>query len=105
MLKIQHPFSSVVKFLDYPSMPMNGSEYTVFNFRRAVDWGGGVSQAGSSWRMIVNFDRNYCIIPGGNSGNYFSPHYHDQLEMWANGDYKSFDFNVSGEKIIFEVRR
>jgi len=58
-------------------------------------------QAGSSWRMIVNFDENYCIIPGGNSGNYFSPHYSDQLEMWANGDYKSFDFNVRGEKIVF----
>ncbi len=62
-----------MKFFDYPSMPMNGSTYTVFNFRRAVDWGTGLSQAGSSWRMIVNFDRNYCIIPGGNSGNYFSP--------------------------------
>ncbi len=100
-LNIKHAFSSFVKFFDYPSMPMNGSTYTVFNFRRAVDWGTGVSQAGSSWRMIVNFDENYCVIPGGNSGNYFSPHYYDQLEMWANGEYKSFDFNVRGEKIVF----
>ena len=100
-LNIKHAFSSIVKFFDYPSMPMNGSTYTVFNFRRSVDWGTGLMQAGSSWRMIVNFDENYCIIPGGNSGNYFSPHYSDQLEMWANGDYKSFDFNVRGEKIVF----
>jgi len=100
-LNIKHAFSSIVKFFDYPGMPMNGSTYTVFNFRRSVDWGTGLMQAGSSWRMIVNFDENYCIIPGGNSGNYFSPHYSDQLEMWANGDYKSFDFNVRGEKIVF----
>ena len=104
-LNIEHPFSSIVKFFDYPSMPMNGSDYTVFNFRRAVDWGTGLSQAGSSWRMIVNFDRNYCIIPGGNSGNYFSKHYYDQLEMWVNGKYKSLDFEVRGEKIVFEVSK
>ena len=102
-LDIRHPFSSVVKFLDYQSMAMNGSTYTVFNFRRAVDWGTGLAQAGSSWRMIVNFDKNYCVIPGGNSGNYFSEHYSDQLEMWANGKYKQLDFEVRGEKIVFEV--
>ncbi len=102
-LDIKHPFSKVVKFLDYQSMPMNGSTYTVFNFRRAVDWGTGLAQAGSSWRMIVSFDRNYCVIPGGNSGNYFSKHYDDQLEMWANGKYKPFDFEAKGEKIVFEV--
>jgi penicillin amidase len=104
-LNIEHPFSRVVKFFNYPSMPMNGSTYTVFNFRRAVDWETGVSQVGSSWRMIVNFDENYCIIPGGNSGNYFSKHYSDQLEMWANGRYKPLDFEIRGEKIIFEVSR
>ena len=102
-LDIRHPFSSVVKFLDYQSMAMNGSTYTVFNFRRAVDWGTGLAQAGSSWRMIVNFDKNYCVIPGGNSGNYFSEHYSDQLEIWANGKYKQLDFEVRGEKIVFEV--
>ncbi len=102
-LEIEHPFSKILKFFDYPSMPMNGSAYTVFNFRRAVDWGTGLAQAGSSWRMIVNFDKNYCVIPGGNSGNYFSKHYYDQLEMWANGKYKPFDFEVRGEKIVFEV--
>lgn len=104
-LEIEHPFSKIVKFFDYPSMPMNGSAYTVFNFRRAVDWGTGLAQAGSSWKMIVNFDENYCVIPGGNSGNYFSKHYDDQLEMWASGKYKSMDFEVRGERIVFEVAK
>ena len=98
VLKVLHPFSKAIKMFDYPSLPMSGSKYTVFNFRRKG------MQAGSSWRMIVNFDENYCIIPGGNSGNYFSKHYSDQLELWAKGEYKEFSFKISGEKeIVFEV--
>jgi penicillin amidase len=104
-LEIRHPFSRVVKFFDYPSMPVNGSAYTVFNFRKGVQWGEGKLQAGSSWRMIVNFDENLCVIPGGNSGDYFSKHYSDQLKMWANGNYKPFDFKIRGEKIVFRVKR
>ena len=97
VLKIEHPFK--LKFLNYPNLPMNGSKYTVFNFRAHSK----LFQIGSSWRMIVNFDENYCIIPGGNSGNYFSKHYDDQILMWANGRYKPFDFEIKGEKISFEV--
>ena len=99
VLKIEHPFK--LKFLNYPYLPMNGSKYTVFNFRANSK----PFQIGSSWRMIVNFDENYCVIPGGNSGNYFSKHYGDQILMWANGEYKPFNFNFGAkkERIIFEV--
>ncbi len=96
VLKAKHPFSSKISVFDYPEIPMSGSGYTVFNFWRER----GEGQVGSSWRMIVSFDRNYCVIPGGNSGNYFSQHYSDQLEMWANGEYKSLDFKIEGEKVI-----
>ncbi len=96
VLRIEHPFSKVAKFFDYPEIPMSGSKYTVFNFR--VD---DEPQIGSSWRMIVTFDKNLCVIPGGNSGNYFSRHYHDQLELWARGEYKECGFELGGERIEF----
>jgi penicillin amidase len=101
-LKVNHPFGSILEFLNYPPLPMDGSKYTVFNFRVANE----PFQAGSSWRMISTFPTSYCIIPGGNSGNYLSEHYDDQLEDWADGKYKPMDFEIRGDKVIeFEVMR
>lgn len=100
VLDVRHPFSRVVSFFDYPKIPMDGSAYTVFNFRRDRLWND--AQAGSSWRMIVTFEENYCVIPGGNSGFFLSKHYSDQLEMWARGDYKVCDFSLGGERIEFD---
>lgn len=100
-LNMEHPFSRVVKFFDYPKIPMSGDENTVFNFHRSIEFAGGIYQAGSSWRMIVSFDKDYCVIPGGNSGNFFSKHYDDQLFLWAEGEYKSFDFSLRGDRIVF----
>lgn len=97
-LEIKHPFSKVVKYFDYPSIEMSGEEFTVFNFRRSGESG---YQIGSSWRMVVTFGIDYCVIPGGNSGNFFSRNYDDQLHLWAEGEYKVCDFNVRGEKIVF----
>jgi penicillin amidase len=99
VLKLEHPFK--LAFLNYPELPMSGSKYTVFNFR--VD--SKPFQVGSSLRMIVNFDENYNVIPGGNSGNYFSKHYDDQIQMWSDGEYKPFDFEIRGEKLVFEVEK
>ncbi|MCS7144185.1 MAG: penicillin acylase family protein [Archaeoglobaceae archaeon] len=100
-LKMEHPFSRVVKFFDYPKVAMSGDANTVFNFHRSIEFGGAIYQAGSSWRMIVSFDEDYCVIPGGNSGNFFSKNYDDQLILWAEGRYKSFDFKFGGDKIVF----
>jgi len=99
-LRINHPFGSKLAFLNYPSLPMDGSKYTIFNFRVKGN------QAGSSWRMIVDYGgKSYCVIPGGNSGNYFSKHYDDQLEMWARGEYKPMDMELRGEKVIEFIGR
>jgi penicillin amidase len=96
-LRMNHPFN--LAFLNYPSPPADGSKFTVFNFR--VE--GKPFQSGSSWRMISMFDKSYCVIPGGNSGNYFSKHYSDQLEMWVNGEYKSMDFEIKDVEEVIEV--
>ncbi|MEM0266819.1 MAG: penicillin acylase family protein [Archaeoglobaceae archaeon] len=97
-LAMKHPFSRVVGYFDYPSKAMDGDEFTVFNFRRIGEMG---YQIGSSWRMIVTFEKDYCVIPGGNSGNFFSKNYDDQLILWAEGKYKVCDFSARGERIVF----
>lgn len=89
-LRLTHPFG--LDFLDYPERPMDGSPFTVNNFRvdRSI-------QAGSSWRMVATFDGDSLgVIPGGQSGNPFSSHYHDQLDLWATADYKPLSFDDPG---------
>ncbi len=68
-------------------------------------WGGDASTVGqaavnllaptdnspftTSMRMTVdvgNWDENRFVLPGGQSGNPFSPHYRDQLDLWRAGD-------------------
>ena len=36
---------------------------------------------------LANMDASLYIITTGQSGNLFSPHYDDLLELWANGGY------------------
>ncbi len=85
-LAITHAFD--LDFLNYPELPADGSSRTVFNI-------GDEGDTGSSWRMIASFDGpSYSVIPGGNSGNYLSPHYSDQLSLWLNGEYKRMSFEI-----------
>ena len=94
VVDLNHPFP--VEALDYPEAPTDGSLFTVSNFR--VNRG---TQAGSSWRMVATFGSPSAgIIPGGQSANYFSPHYHDQLDEWRNGEYREYRFEVTGAREI-----
>jgi penicillin amidase len=77
---IDHPFD--LGFLNYPRLPTDGSPHTVRNFRKE-------SGAGSSFRLLARFDGDSLgIIPGGNSGDYFSDHYSDGLRPWADAEYR-----------------
>jgi penicillin amidase len=47
--------------------------------------------AGPSVRRIVdlaNPELSFSIIPGGQSGQIFSPHHHDQVRLWLQGKYR-----------------
>jgi len=95
---IDHQFGGQVSALNYPRYPTNGTAYTVFNVHDSAG-------AGSSWRQVspMNGD-SVSVIPGGQSGSYFSAHYHDQLELWANGEYKPMSFVTpdSGDTLTFQ---
>ncbi|MFW5934899.1 MAG: penicillin acylase family protein [Halolamina sp.] len=80
-VRFTHPFDQ--PFLNYDERPTAGSGGTVRNFHSEAS-------TGSSWRMVATFDGDSrAILPGGNSGDYFSAHYDDQLSLWADGAYKS----------------
>ncbi len=47
--------------------------------------------AGASMRMIVDWSEPglyRSVLTGGNSGNFLSDHYDDQIELWLKGQYK-----------------
>ena len=52
---------------------------------------------GPSTRRIVDFadvrNNSWSILPTGQSGVYFSPHYADQAEMYVNGEYRKMMMN------------
>ncbi len=54
---------------------------------------------GPSNRRIVDFadvrNNSWSIIPTGQSGNYFSPHYADQAELFINGKFRKMMMNQS----------
>ena len=85
-LTLQHPLG-VVKALA-----------PIFN-RGPFPWGGDgntVAQASGTSPMVVaslravipvgDWDEARFVLPGGQSGNPFSPHYDDQLSLWQRGD-------------------
>ncbi|SFC06459.1 penicillin amidase [Halobiforma haloterrestris] len=96
---IEHPFGVEAPFLDYDDRPADGSAATVKNYR--VD-----SAVGSSWRMVVEPGGDAtAILPGGNSGDYFSEHYDDQFEAWLDGEQKPMDRSVDDgdPDVVFEA--
>ena len=91
---IDHPLGGEAPFLNYETLPADGSPATVKNYR--VD-----SAVGSSWRMIVRPGRDAtAVLPGGNSGDYFSPHYDDQLRRWLDNEQRSMSLDVDGDETV-----
>ena len=88
--RIEHQLG--LSFLRYPTKATDGSGYTIRNFW--VDL-----QLGSSWRMIATpgEGESRAVLPGGNSGDYFSEQYDDQLSMWNDGAYKSMERTLPDE--------
>ena len=66
-------------------------------------------KAGPSTRRVIDFsdvENSMSILPTGNSGNPFSPHYRDQAEMFVNGEYRKMKLNAEeieavSTKLIF----
>lgn len=58
-------------------------------------------KSGPAMRMLIDFanpQEVLSIIPTGQSGNFMSPHYADQAEMFVNGEYKTIFLKSSDIK-------
>jgi penicillin amidase len=61
--------------------------------------------AGASMRMVVNWaqpDQYLSILPGGESGNFLSEYYDNQIERWLSGELKTVSMGEpeAGKKVI-----
>ncbi|MDZ7730835.1 MAG: penicillin acylase family protein [Natrialbaceae archaeon] len=90
---VTHPFGGQLPFLNYADGPIAGSRGTPRAFRRSTR---GFA-AGASTRMIVEIGEGAsAMLPGGNSGDYFSPHYDDQFERYRDGEFRSMPLTIEG---------
>jgi penicillin amidase len=77
--------------------PVVGTDFTV-----NPGSGGGTVGGGASWRMIVDLARveqSLGVYPGGQSENPESPHYTDQMPVWAALDYLSIHMIADRAKL------
>jgi len=101
-LTLHHPFgkSSPVMgfFLDRGPYPMGGSIATVnpMPYLLADPWG---IYHGASERCIFDLSdmkNSLRVIPAGISGNFMSPHYDDQIDLWRTVTYRPFVIDREG---------
>ncbi|MCP3952393.1 MAG: penicillin acylase family protein, partial [Desulfobacterales bacterium] len=108
-LTIYHPFGKksalLGKVFNRGPYPVGGSIFTVNPTYFKVSKGFTVQGGGASLRHIVDFadmTNSKRILPGGISGNFMSPHYDDQIELWLAGKFRPFVLNR--EAVLEDVR-
>lgn len=92
----EHPFGKVgvlKKLFNVGPYEVPGSNMVINNLKfHLYEPGQYHVYAGPSTRRIIDFSdvesNSWSILPTGNSGNPFSPHYADQAEMFAKGEYR-----------------
>lgn len=109
-LNHKHAMGDVVEFLNVGKFPVSGANEVLNNMGYTYD--DGPEQTilfGPSTRRIVDFadvrNNSWSILPTGQSGNYFSPYYNDQAEMFADGDFRKMlmnheDIKLSENKLV-----
>ena len=101
VLGAQKPFD---RWFNISNIAVGGDKDTLNqqSFMPNKAYGGTV--CGASYRQIIdmgNFNNSFNIVPLGQSGNFSSPYYRNQLELWRNGKYK--DFLWSREQILTQA--
>ena len=86
---LHHPFGDVApglgRWLNLPDAALAGGSNTV----RVAN-----PRSGASLRMVVEFGdsaRATFVLPGGESGNFLSPHYGDEFADWVAGRARNLD--------------
>jgi penicillin amidase len=97
-IEFKHPFGYVPLlgyFFNIGPFAVPGAAQVINNML----YGGGTHNydviAGPSTRRLIDFgdvENSLSILPTGNSGNFMSPHYDDQAEMFCTGRYRAVHF-------------
>lgn len=96
------------RIFNFAQFPVDGDGTTIFNteyhFYRYEGEPENFRTApfenilGPSMRFIYDFSKNdefLMVMPGGQSGNVFSPHYNDLLNIWKDGKYVTVQTSLS----------
>lgn len=99
-VEYQHPIGRVAalrSFFNVGPYPVNGSREVINNLMFPYDSTGYYKvSAGPSTRRVIDFsdlNESRSILPTGQSGNPFSPHYEDQAEMYIRGEFRKMLIN------------
>lgn len=101
-LEFKHPIGKMKPLnwiFNLGPYPMSGALQEVNNERYfGIDFS---IVAGPSTRRLIDFgapERSWGILPTGNSGHLFSPHYNDQFTLFSEGKYRPMFLNESDYK-------
>ncbi len=104
-LEHPHPLGTISylkKYFNVGPFPMNGAREVIDNRIFEYDNSGLYKvTAGPSTRRIIDFsdiENSISILPTGQSGNPFSKHFKDQVEMYNKGEFRKMKMNK--EEII-----
>ncbi len=109
-LEHKHAMGEALSFLNVGTFPSSGGSEVVNNMGYYyADSKLVPAFQGPSTRRIVDFsdvrNNSWSILPTGQSGNIFSPHYDDQAEMYARGEFRKMMMNeeeikAAGQKLL-----
>ncbi|MFT5942008.1 MAG: penicillin amidase [Sediminicola sp.] len=112
-----HPIGKVASlrsFFNVGPFSVIGSREVINNMEFSFDNSGFYKvSSGPSTRRIIDFsdiENSMSILPTGQSGNPFSPHYEDQAEMFIHGEFRKMMMNeediknTSKNLLIFKAK-
>ena len=97
----QHPLGRVPllkPLFNVGPYPIRGAREVInaVNFNYSYEQKNFTSNAGPSTRRIIDFsdiEHSISVLPTGQSGNPFSPHYDDQVQLYNDGDFRPMLLN------------